>query len=54
MADAILDGMEGKLILTRTAEGGVTIANPLNAVKLYQDYMLRAKELALVTPADSE
>jgi hypothetical protein len=46
MADAILEGMMGKLIIRQT-EKGVTIANPLHAVKLYHDYMLKAKELAL-------
>ena len=48
MAEAILEGMEGKLIL-RQDEKGVTYANPLHAVKLYQDYMLKAKELAIRT-----
>jgi hypothetical protein len=46
MADAILEGMMGKLILSHNLCGDV-IANPLHAVKLYQDYMLKAKELAL-------
>jgi hypothetical protein len=46
MAEAILEGTEGKLIL-RQDEKGITYANPLHAVKLYQDYMLKAKELAI-------
>ena len=46
MAEAILEGMEGKLILSHNQYGEV-IANPLHAVKLYQDYMLRARELAI-------
>jgi hypothetical protein len=46
MADAILEGMQGKLVL-RSDGRGVTYANPLHAVKLYQDYMLKAKELAI-------
>jgi hypothetical protein len=50
MADAILDGMEGKLILSHNQHGDV-IANPINAVKLYHDYMLRAQELALKAEA---
>jgi hypothetical protein len=50
MADTILDGMEGKLILSHNQHGDV-IANPINAVKLYHDYMLRAQELALKAEA---
>jgi hypothetical protein len=46
MAEAILEGMEGKLVLSHNQYGDV-IANPLHAVKLYQDYMLKAKELAI-------
>jgi hypothetical protein len=46
MADAILDGMMGRLILSQS-DKGTTIANPLHAVKLFHDYMLKAKELAL-------
>jgi len=46
MADAIFEGMEGKLIL-RQDEKGTTYANPLHAVKLYHDYILKARELAL-------
>jgi len=46
MADAILEGMQGKLVL-RSDGRGVTYANPLHAVKVYQDYMLKSKELAL-------
>jgi hypothetical protein len=46
MADAIFDGMLGRLILSQT-DKGITIANPLHAVKLFHDYMLKAKELAL-------
>jgi hypothetical protein len=38
--------MQGKLIISQT-DKGVTYANPLHAVKLYQDYMLKAKELAI-------
>ena len=48
MADAILEGMEGKLTIGQT-EKRVTYANPLHAVKLYHDYMLKAKELELKT-----
>ena len=40
-----VDG-QGELVL-RSDEKGVTYANPLHAVKLYQDHMLKAKELAL-------
>jgi len=46
VAEAILEGMEGKLIL-RSDEKGVTYANPLHAVKLFHDYMLKSRELAL-------
>jgi len=46
MAEAILEGMEGKLVLSHNQYGDV-IANPLHAVKLYQDYMLKAKEMWL-------
>lgn len=46
MADAILEGMQGKLIIS-SSKHGVTYANPLHAVKLFQDYMLKAKELQL-------
>jgi hypothetical protein len=46
MAEAILEGMQGKLVLS-AGEKGITYANPLHAVKLYQDYMLKAKELAI-------
>ena len=46
MAEAILEGMQGELVL-RSDEKGVTYSNPLHAVKLYQDHMLKAKELAL-------
>src|SRR5213078_1140945 len=46
MAEAILEGMQGELVL-RSEEKDVTYANPLHAVKLYQDHMLKAKELAL-------
>jgi len=49
MAEAILEGMQGELVL-RSDEKGVTYANPLHAVKLYQDHMLKAKELALRRP----
>ena len=47
MADAILEGMQGKLVISTSRSGSVTYANPLYAVKLFQDYMLKAKELAL-------
>ena len=40
--------MAGKLIIGET-EKGVTYANPLDAVKLFHEYMFRAKELELKT-----
>jgi len=46
MAEIILEGMEGKLIISQ-GEKSITYANPLHAVKLYQDYMLKAKEMWL-------
>ena len=46
MADAIFDGMAGQLVL-RSDKHGTTIANPLHAVKLYHDFMWKAKELKL-------
>ena len=46
MANAIFEGMQGKLILSHNQYGNV-VANPLHAVKLYHDYMLRAKELKI-------
>jgi hypothetical protein len=46
MADVFLEGMIGHLVLSHNQYGD-TIANPFHAVKLYQDYMLKAKELAL-------
>jgi hypothetical protein len=47
LADAIFDGIQGKLVI-RSDEKGVTWANPLHAVKLLQDYMLKAKELRVL------
>jgi hypothetical protein len=46
MCKVILEGMLGNLVISES-EGSKTIANPLHAVKLYQDYMLKAKELAM-------
>jgi hypothetical protein len=46
MADAILEGMQGKLIISQT-DKGVTYAYPLHAVKLYQDFMIKSREPAL-------
>jgi len=47
MADAILEGMQGKLVVTTSRSGSVTYANPLYAVKLFHDYMVKSRELAL-------
>ena len=47
MAEAIFEGMAGELILHQDPKGGITYANPLHAVKLYHEYMLRAKELKI-------
>ena len=47
MAKAIFEGMAGELVLHQDSKGGITYANPLLAVKLYLDYMLRARELAI-------
>jgi len=46
MAEAILEGMEGKLVISR-GEKSITYANPLYAVKLFQDYMLKSREQAI-------
>ena len=46
MADVIFEAMEGKLILS-SGKHGVTYVNPLHAVKLLQDYMLKARELSI-------
>ena len=42
----ILEGMQGKLVIS-SSDKSVTYANPLHAVKLFQDYMLKAKEQEL-------
>lgn len=46
MADVIFEAMEGRLILS-SGKHGVTYVNPLHAVKLFQDYMLKARELSI-------
>ena len=46
MADVIFEAMEGKLILS-SGKHGVTYVNPLHAVKLFHDYMLKARELSI-------
>jgi len=46
MAEVILEGMLGNLVLSQT-DKSTTYANPLHAVKLYQDDMLKARELAV-------
>ena len=46
MVDLIFDGMQGKLIL-RADNKGITYANPLHALKLFHDYMLKSRELAI-------
>src|SRR5262249_30600471 len=43
MAEVILEGMLGNLVLSQT-DKSTTYANPLHAVKLYQDDMLKARE----------
>jgi hypothetical protein len=37
MCDVIFEGMLGNLVISESSEGSRTIANPLHAVKLYQD-----------------
>ena len=41
------EGQEVQMVVTTSRSGSVTYANPLYAVKLFHDYMLKSRELAL-------